>query len=94
MLPYRRTKVKRELRDRINILRDQLNTAMKRQFETELANSMQRIREAIAPYTRFVRVEREKLDRLDQELRTAKREVHSIRDAVYKQESAPAVDPV
>ena len=41
---------------------------MTSQFEGELGDGMQRIREAIAPYSRFVRIEREKLEKLRVEL--------------------------
>jgi hypothetical protein len=42
VLPYRRSKIKEDLRRRINLLRDQLNAAMNRQFEKELTDSVQR----------------------------------------------------
>ena len=71
VLPYRRQKVKAQLRARIGDLRQRLDSAISRQFETELAASVQRIREAIAPYTRFVRVEREKLETLSASLKGA-----------------------
>ena len=82
VLPYRRGKVKNELRERINLLRGQLDTALERQFEQELAVSVQRIHEAIAPYTRFVRVEREKLERIDFDLQNARIEVTALRHAL------------
>ena len=47
VLPYRRNKLKAELRDKIGVLRDQLDEAMTQQFERELADSIQRMREAI-----------------------------------------------
>ncbi|MCB0091559.1 MAG: hypothetical protein KDE54_26895, partial [Caldilineaceae bacterium] len=68
VLPYRRTKIKQQLREQINQLRAQLSEAMTSQFEGELGDGMQRIREAIAPYSRFVRIEREKLEKLRVEL--------------------------
>ena len=79
VLPYRRSKVKAELRTKIGELRDQLNASLEQQFELELSDSMQRIREAIAPYTRFVRVEREKLDQINEEFSAAELELQSIR---------------
>ncbi|MCB0185412.1 MAG: dynamin family protein, partial [Caldilineaceae bacterium] len=82
VLPYRRNKVKQELRSRINVLRGQLESALERQFEDELMTSIQRIREAIAPYTRFVRVEREKLERIEADLQTARVEVTVLRQGV------------
>lgn len=82
VLPYRRAKIKEGLRERIHELRNRLNTAMDRQFETELSKSMQQVREAIAPYTRFVRVEREKLDKLQMELETVGGQLIDIRTRV------------
>ncbi len=82
VLPYRRSRVKKDLREKINELRLQLHDVLDSQFETELNNSVQRIHEAIAPYTRFVRVEREKLAKLDAELGAAKAELTQIRHGV------------
>lgn len=62
VLPQRRERLKRELRRRIGVLRGQLDESITRQFETELEGSLARMREAVAPYTRFVRAERERLD--------------------------------
>ena len=84
VLPYRRSKIKEELRRRINELRDQLNTAMTRQFEQELTDSIQRLREAIAPYTRFVRVEREKLEQISGDLQSQRAQLDHVRSAVKK----------
>jgi len=84
VLPYRRSKVKSELRAQVNELRDQLDRAITHQFENELTQSMQRLRDAIAPYTRFVRVEREKMEKLDAELRLIKSNVTQLRGAVQE----------
>ena len=61
IIPARRRKVKQELREKITRMREQLLTTLTRQFEEELERSLQRVREAIAPYTRFVRAERKHL---------------------------------
>ncbi len=61
VIPARRRKVKQELREKITRMREQLMTTLTRQFEEELERSLQRVREAIAPYTRFVRAERKHL---------------------------------
>ena len=52
-------------------LRVQLTSAITAQFEKELQKSLQRINEAIAPYTRFVRAEQEKLQQMQAELTEA-----------------------
>jgi len=72
VLPYKRNQVKAELRKQVAELRQQLESALNRQFENELQESAQRLHEAIAPYTRFVRSEREKLEKLDADLRQLK----------------------
>jgi hypothetical protein len=82
VLPYRRSRIKKELRDNINDLRTQLDVALTKQFDKELADSVQRIRDAIAPYTRFVRVEREKLERLSSDLQETGSELAVLRSAV------------
>lgn len=78
VLPYRRSKVKEGMRTHINDLRQRLDIAITRQFEAELAQSAQRIREAIGPYTRFVRMEREKLTVLANSLRDAEQQLHQL----------------
>ena len=82
VLPYRRQKVKAQLRARIGDLRRRLDTAITQQFESELTASVQRIREAVAPYTRFVRVEREKLETLAADLQRDESEWAGLRRRV------------
>jgi small GTP-binding protein len=79
VLPHRRSRLKTQLRGRVTQLRDQLNDTLTRRFEVELRDSGQRLREGIAPYTRFVRVEREKLDRLSTDLQETRRRAEVIR---------------
>ena len=61
ILPAKRRRAKIELREKISSLRTRLSTAMRTEFESESARSVQRIRGGIAPYSRFVRAEGEKL---------------------------------
>jgi hypothetical protein len=79
VLPYRRSRLKQELRRAIGELRSQLAESLDRQFEKELADSLQRLRAAIAPYTRFVRVEREKLEAMRSELGRLQQELAELR---------------
>ncbi len=84
VLPYKRNQVKAELRRQAAELREQLNSALNRQFEAELQQGRLRLQEAIAPYTRFVQVEREKLEKLDADLRQVKIEMTKIRKRISK----------
>lgn len=73
VLPSKRRQAKADLKDKISDMRRQIMSGMTAQFERELAHSIQRIQEAIAPYTRFIRAEREKL----QEMQTTLSQVES-----------------
>ena len=61
IIPARRRAAKAEMKQKISELRAQLAQALRTQFEHEIERSLQHIQEAIAPYTRFVRSERNKL---------------------------------
>jgi small GTP-binding protein len=73
VIPARRRAAKKEMSERVAALRIQLTNALTTQFEKELNRSLQRINEAIAPYTRFVRAEQEKLQETQAELTEAER---------------------
>ena len=82
VIPYRRRKAKEEFRENTDALREKLAEVTGRQFDTELGRSVERMREAIAPYTRFVRTEharmsgaRSSLSRLNGEVDTLKSEI-------------------
>ncbi len=68
VIPAKRRKAKTELRDKVAALREGLVQTLKDQFEREMERSLQRINEAIAPYTRFVRAEQGKLVETQAEL--------------------------
>jgi hypothetical protein len=69
VLPHRRRKAKVELKQKLGTLRTQLMTGLTGHFEKEAARGRRRLEETIAPYTRFVRAESERLggqrDRLE-----------------------------
>jgi len=62
ILPARRARAKAELTDKISELRRSLMMTLTEQFEHESERSLLRIREAVGPYTRFVRAERDRLE--------------------------------
>lgn len=64
LLPAKRRQVKNDFRGKIVDMREQLNHTMERQFNSELDLMLSRVREAIAPYTRFIRTQREHLTSL------------------------------
>jgi hypothetical protein len=68
LLPLKQRQAKAQFNEKIANLRDQLSKAMTSQFEVELGHSLERVHEAIAPYTRFVQSEQAKVRQADTEL--------------------------
>ena len=61
VLPHRRRRAKAELKQKIATLRRELMAALTTHFDREAERGRQRLAETIAPYTRFVRSESERL---------------------------------
>ena len=61
ILPAKRKQAKEEMRTKIAALRTKLSDALRQQFRKEIERSVERIRESIAPYSRFIRAEGDKL---------------------------------
>jgi len=83
ILPARRRAAKKTLESNILALRKQLDKALSATFEQELEQSIQDIREAISPYTRFVRVERERLLDIDAQLQTIATQLRQTRSEIH-----------
>ena len=89
ILPNRRRKARAEFREKTGSLRERLGEVVRRQFETELNRSVERMREAIAPYTRFVRSEHARMSRAGEDLAALDAETSALKDEI----SAPGVGP-
>lgn len=79
VIPVRRTQAKRELRQKIAAMRTTLMSSLTAQFEREIQRSLDRIREAVAPYSRFVRGEQERLGGIRGELLSIREGLDAIR---------------
>lgn len=71
VIPAKRHSAKKEMAEKMMSLRHKLTSAITSQFDKELNRSLERINEAIAPYTRFVRAEQEKVQQTQTELKQA-----------------------
>ena len=69
VIPAKRRRAKADLRAKIEDMKGRLMASMTTQFEREMVHSLHRLEEAIAPYTRFVRAEREKLEQMERKLK-------------------------
>lgn len=68
VIPSKRKQAKSQLRQRIERMRVELMAGLRSQFQKEVDRSVRGVMEAVAPYTRFVRAESDKLSSLDREL--------------------------
>ena len=89
ILPYRRRKAREEFQEKTDALRERLGEVVRRQFDSELARSIERMREAIAPYTRFVRTEHARMT----EARTSLKEISGEVESLKREISTPEKDP-
>lgn len=94
ILPRRKQVARKEFRERIGKLREQLNEALGGQFAKEVERSGRRVEEALAPYTRFVRAEQAKLDRTAGELQRIQNEMLGLRAALSSRTPASAANSV
>jgi hypothetical protein len=84
VLPAKRRAAKSELNKKVGEVRQQLMSSLRQQFETEIQGSLARIQEAVAPYTRFVRAERDRLETARQELRQSRDELARVEQGVNR----------
>jgi small GTP-binding protein len=89
ILPNRRRKAREEFREKTDALRERLGEVVRRQFEAEMGRSVERMREAIAPYTRFVRSEHARMTRASEDLASLDAETNALKEEI----SAPGVGP-
>jgi small GTP-binding protein len=68
VIPSKRKQAKSQLRDRIERMRVELMAGLRSQFQKEVDRSVRSVMEAVAPYTRFVRAESDKLTSMDRDL--------------------------
>ena len=60
IIPTRRRNAKKEMRQKVKTMRDQLAASLRDHFTKEINRSLQQIKDTINPYTRFIRSETEK----------------------------------
>jgi hypothetical protein len=61
VIPARRRQGQKRMMEKIAALRTGISQSLKKEFEKEIRRSLQHIHEAVAPYNRFIRAERDKL---------------------------------
>lgn len=82
IIPAKRNKAKQAMREKIADVRARLSSALRTQFEQEIARTTARMRESIAPYSRFVRSEGEKLRETETRLAALRADLDRVRQQV------------
>ncbi len=82
ILPYKKHKAKEDLRTKTEKLRARLREVLGNAFSEEIDRSIERLREALGPYSRFVRAEHDRLRGLQEELDAVSSELRSLRAQV------------
>ena len=85
ILPAKRQQAKDQMRRKIADVRRRLSDALRAQFAKEITRSVERIRDSIAPYSRFVRAEGEKLRSVESELQEITAALGSLRARIDRQ---------
>jgi small GTP-binding protein len=92
ILPYRRSVAKRELRKKMEDLRARLHHVLRESFKRELEQSVSRLREAIAPYRRFVLSEEGRLKHICQGLDAVEGRVLTLVSSLESQEEVRSIE--
>ncbi len=82
VIPARKRKAQKELRERVSELRQRLMSALEREFTAELEHSLRLIEEAIAPYSRFIRAEQSALESCRRDLNALQGTLRRLRETI------------
>ncbi|GAB4504783.1 MAG: dynamin family protein [Anaerolineales bacterium] len=85
VIPARRRKAEKELREKLESLRRDLSVSLRGAFGRELEAGLTRIADSIAPYARFVRGQHEKLEGELRELETLAEEIARLQARVQSE---------
>jgi hypothetical protein len=78
IIPWRRGIAKREMREKMEDLRDRLHKVLLENFNREMERSGKRLKEAVAPYRRFVIGEQERLREIHEGLTAVEERLRTI----------------
>jgi small GTP-binding protein len=82
VIPAKRNKAKAAMREKVADVRSRLSNALRTQFKEEIGRSTARMRDSIAPYSRFVRSEGEKLRETETRLAALRNDLERVRQRV------------
>jgi hypothetical protein len=82
VIPYKRRQAKERFREKMETLRTKLLDALSTQFHHEAENDVTRMKESVAPYTRFVRGELDRVEKTQRQLDSLRQRLSELRARV------------
>ena len=78
IIPYKRKQAKERFKEKMQALREKLLAALTMQFNHEAENGVTRMKEGVAPYTRSVRGELDRVDKAQRRLEELRRRISEL----------------
>jgi small GTP-binding protein len=82
VIPYHRSRAKKQFDARTRELSETLSRTLREQFNREIASGKQRLEESLAPYTRFVRIESERVAQVKETLEVLRAQTRDLRQRI------------
>ena len=79
VIPYKRNQAKENFKKKMVSLRATLLETLTTAFDKETKNAVERLKDGITPYTRFVRAERERIENIETVLASLRKKLSSLR---------------
>lgn len=79
VIPFKRRQAKEKFKEKMGLLRSKLLNALTTQFNNERDSVITRLKEGVAPYTRYVRNERERIENAGATLTQLRQELSALR---------------
>jgi hypothetical protein len=79
VIPFKRKQAKDKFKEKMGLLRENLLNALTTQFNNERESVIIRLKDGIAPYTRFVRSERERIENAEASLSELRQQLSTLR---------------
>jgi hypothetical protein len=79
VIPFKRKQAKENFKEKMELLRTKLLRALTTQFNNERENVITRLKDGVAPYTRYVRSERERIENGQATLSKLRQELSALR---------------
>lgn len=80
IIPYKRASLKKSFSEKLNTIRTQLKSSLELHFNNELQNSLRKIDDSIEPYSRFIRAEKEKIDKTENQFKELQDTLENMRN--------------